>query len=61
MKGDCEPLTKREWEQFLTNHWQHMCIDVASVKANIKWLTWLIGLLVAGVMGYIIKDFLAGI
>ena len=56
-----EPLTKKEWEHFLTNHWQHICNDVAGIKANIKWLTWLIGLLVAGVIGYIIKDFLQSV
>jgi hypothetical protein len=56
-----EPLTKEEWVLFLENHWKHMIEDMASVKANVKWLTWLIGLLVAGVIGYIIKDFIGGL
>jgi hypothetical protein len=59
MTDECEPLTKKEWEVFLLNHWKHMCEDVAGIKSNVKWLTWLIGLIAAGVIGYIIKDFLA--
>ena len=56
-----EHLTKEEWVRFLKNDWYHLNLDVAGIKIDIKWIKWFLCLLVAGVIAYIIKDFLVGV
>jgi hypothetical protein len=53
-----EPLTKKEWEAFLCNHWIHMKEELANIKSNVSWLKWLNALIIAGLIGYALKDFL---
>ncbi len=38
-----EPLTKKEFAKFKTNHFNTLCLKVVGIATDIKWLKWLIG------------------
>jgi len=54
-----EPLSKKEWEEFLCNHWVHMKEELADIKSNVKWLKWLNAIVLGSILGlaiYIIRS-----
>lgn len=49
-----EPLSKEEFSEWKTNHFDHLCLDVAGIKKDIGWLKWLMmGIALAILLGFL--------